>query len=67
MTAAYEKGQPLLSSKQFNREASYRAGLSIARKMLSKELISKGEFVRIQRSLAKKFSPVWGGLYHKMS
>ncbi len=67
MTAVYKNGQPLLSKEQFNREASYRMGLAIARNMLSNELITKGEFVRIGRFLAKKFSPVWGGLYHKIS
>ena len=54
---------PLLSPDQFQRELSYRAAMTVIRHMLREGLITRGEFVRIQPILAKKFSPVWGGLY----
>ena len=55
---------PLLTKEQFERELNYRAVLSIARQMREDGLVTPGEFVQIDRFLRRKFSPVWGGLYH---
>ena len=55
--------QPMLTRDQFQRELSYRAALSVARRLLENKLITRKEFVRIDAVLRRKFSPVWGGLY----
>lgn len=55
--------QPMLTRDQFQRELSYRAALSVARRLLENKLIARKEFVRIDAVLRRKFSPVWGGLY----
>ena len=55
--------QPMLTHDQFQRELSYRAAISVARRLLENKLITQKEFVRIDAFLRRKFSPVWGGLY----
>lgn len=55
---------PLLTKEQFERELNYRVALSIARQMREGGLVTPGEFVQIDTFLRRKFSPVWGGLYH---
>ncbi len=55
--------QPMLTHDQFQRELSYRAAISVARRLLENKLITRKEFVRIDAVLHRKFSPVWGGLY----
>ena len=55
--------QPMLTRDQFQRELSYRAAISAARRLLENKLITQKEFVRIDAVLRRKFSPVWGGLY----
>lgn len=61
--AGVQKDQPMLTRDQFQRELSYRAALSVARRLLENKLIARKEFVRIDAVLRRKFSPVWGGLY----
>ena len=55
--------QPMLTLDQFQRELSYRAAISVARRVQTEEIITRREFVRIDTFLRRKFSPVWGGLY----
>ena len=55
--------QPMLTRDQFQRELSYRAAISVARRLLENKLIARKEFVKIDAVLRRKFSPVWGGLY----
>ena len=55
--------QPMLTLDQFQRELSYRAAISVARRLQTEEIITRREFVRIDAVLRRKFSPVWGGLY----
>ena len=55
--------QPMLTLDQFQRELSYRAAISVARRLQTEEIITRREFVRIDAFLHRKFSPVWGGLY----
>ena len=55
--------QPMLTHDQFQRELSYRAAISVARRLLENKLITQKEFVRIDAVLRRKFSPAWGGLY----
>ena len=62
-TAGVQKDQPMLTHDQFQRELSYRAAISVARRLLENKLITQKEFVRIDAVLRRKFSPVWGGLY----
>ena len=54
---------PMLTLDQFQRELSYRAAISVARRLQTEEIITRREFVRIDAFLRRKFSPVWGGLY----
>ena len=61
--AGVQKDQPMLTRDQFQRELSYRAAISIARRLLENKLITQKDFVRIDAVLRRKFSPVWGGLY----
>ena len=55
--------QPMLTLDQFQRELSYRAAISVARRLQTEEIITRRDFVRIDTFLRRKFSPVWGGLY----
>ena len=55
--------QPMLTHDQFQRELSYRAAISVARRLLENKLITRKEVVRIDAVLRRKFSPVWGRLY----
>ena len=55
--------QPMLTLDQFQRELSYRAAISAARRLQTEEIITRRDFVRIDAFLRRKFSPVWGGLY----
>ena len=61
--AGVQKYRPMLTHDQFRRELSYRAALSVVRRLLENKLITRKEFVRIDAVLRRKFSPVWGGLY----
>ena len=61
--AGVQKDQPMLTHDQFQRELSYRTAISAARRLLTEEIITRREFVRIDTFLCRKFSPVWGGLY----
>ena len=61
--AGVQKDQPMLTHDRFQRELSYRAAISVARRLLENKLIARKEFVKIDAVLRRKFSPVWGGLY----
>lgn len=52
----------VMSSEQFDREASYRAALSIVKDWLSQGLITDTEYARFDTILIRKFSPVWGAI-----
>ena len=54
--------QPAMTREQFAREKNYRAAVTVARSMLSQDLITSAEMKRIERFFARKFSPVWGHL-----
>lgn len=55
----------VMTAEQFDREASYRAALAIASVWLRAGYITEKEYGKIQPILARKFSPVWGGLRRK--
>lgn len=57
----------MLTKEQFERELNYRAAFSITKQMLEEGLITPKEFVQIDTFLREKFSPIWGGLYQKLS
>lgn len=50
-----------MTKEQFNREKKYQAALAVARKMLEKEIINEGDFLRIEARLREKFRPILGG------
>lgn len=52
----------VMSSEQFDREASYRAALSIVKDWLKQGLITDKEYVKYDTILARRFSPVWGAI-----
>lgn len=54
---------PLLTHDQLQRELTYRASMAILRDLRDAGLVNGKEFVRTSQFLAKRFSPVWGGLY----
>lgn len=49
-TAGVQKDQPMLTHDQFQRELSYRTAISAARRLLTEEIITRREFVRIDTS-----------------
>lgn len=51
-----------LIKEQFDREAGYRAALSIMGNLHAQGLLTDKEYGHIEPILAKKFSPVWAGL-----
>lgn len=51
-----------MSHDQFKRERNYRVSLSIAKSMLSRELITEHEYNKIDKMLVKKYNPVIGSL-----
>ena len=52
----------VMATEQFDREASYRAALSIVKDWLSQGLITDQEYVKFDTILAQRFSPVWGAI-----
>lgn len=52
----------VMTTEQFDSEATYRAALAINKNWLRKGLITDKEYVRIDTMLARKFSPVWGAI-----
>lgn len=52
----------LLTKEQFDREAGYRAAMSIMRNLHAQGLLTDKEYRQIAPLLVKKCSPVWAGL-----
>ena len=52
----------IMTAEQFDCESSYRAALSILKDWQNKGLVTDKEYVKIDTMLARKFSPVWGGI-----
>ena len=57
----------LLTKEQFDREAGYRAAMSIMRNLHAQGLLTDKEYRQIEPILARKFSPVWAGLSDVLS
>lgn len=51
-----------MTKEQFECEKNYRVSLSIAKSMLSKNLITDHEYIKINKILITKYKPVLGGL-----
>ena len=51
-----------MSEQAFKSEKDYRVALAIAKSMLAKEIIDKGDFKKINKMLIKKYNPVVGVL-----
>ena len=52
----------VMSSEQFDREASYRGALTIVKDWLKQGVITDKEYVKLDTILARRFSPVWGAI-----
>lgn len=57
----------VMTTEQFDREASYRAALAIVKVWLRAGDITEKEYGKIEPILARKFSPVWGGTCRKIA
>ena len=51
-----------MDNSQFERERNYQISLSIAKRMLSKGLIDKKDFIKIDTLLVAKYHPLIGSL-----
>ena len=51
-----------MTQEQFNREAKYRAAISIAKKMLAGGIISDADFAKIKTFFITKFQPVFADI-----
>ena len=51
-----------MNQNQFEREKNYRTALAITKEMLSKGIIDKKDFKKINNMLVKKYNPVFGDL-----
>ena len=51
-----------MSSEQLQRELRFQLTMSVARRMLSKGLISEVEYRDFEREMVKKHVPIIGGL-----
>lgn len=51
-----------MTKEQFQREKNYRVSISIAKVMLSRNLINEKEYNKINIMLISKYNPVIGGL-----
>mgnify|MGYP005952744075 CR=1 len=51
-----------MTAEQFEREKNYRISVNIAKEMLSKAIIDKSDFRKINKLLVKKYNPVVGAL-----
>jgi len=51
-----------MTAEQFDREKSYGASLSLAKSLLSKGLLTKKEYAKIDTILKGKYHPIIGGL-----
>ena len=52
----------MLTQEQFDREAGFRLSLSIMNRLMEESLLTPKEYGQIERTLARKFSPVWADL-----
>ena len=57
------KGNPSMTSEQFESEKEYQVRMSIMRAMLKLGLITKSEYDKIDTKFLKKYAPIFGGLY----
>jgi len=51
-----------VTNEQFNREMRYRTVMAVARSMLKRGLISKGEFEDFDQKMIAKHNPLISGL-----
>lgn len=51
-----------MTKEQFEREKNYRVSIVIAKVMLSKNLITKYEYNKIDSMLIEKYKPILGSL-----
>ena len=51
-----------MTQEQFDREAKYRAAISIAKKMLVNGIISDADFAKIKVLFITKFKPVFADI-----
>jgi len=51
-----------MTDQQFQREANYRAAISVAKEMLTAGIISDDDFSKIKAFFIEKFQPVFAGI-----
>lgn len=51
-----------MTNEQFKREMSYRTVMAVAKSMMERGLLSKGEFETFNRKMAEKHNPFFSGL-----
>jgi hypothetical protein len=51
-----------MTNEQFNREMRYRTVMAVARSMMERGLLSKGEFETFDRKMIEKHNPFFRGL-----
>jgi len=51
-----------MTNEQFKREMSYRTVIAVAKSMMERGLLSKGEFETFDRKMIEKHNPFFGGL-----
>lgn len=51
-----------MTQEQFKREKNYRVAISIAKNMLSNNIINSREYKKIDDKLIKKYKPLYAGL-----
>lgn len=52
-----------MNKEQLNNEKLYQTTMSIARKMLKNDLVSKEEYAVIDTKMRKKYQPILGTLF----
>ena len=51
-----------MTAEQIKKEKNYRAAVGIAKDMLIKRIINKGDFNKINKMLIEKYNPIIGAL-----
>ena len=51
-----------MTGSQFSRELKFQSAIVIAKRMLKQGIITKDEYVKIQKKFAHKYQPVIGVL-----
>ncbi|MBR1441935.1 MAG: hypothetical protein IJ583_14020 [Firmicutes bacterium] len=56
-----------MSEAEFRNEKLYQTTMSIAKKLLTEEIISRSDYCQIDTMFRKKYKPVFGTLFSDIS